>query len=150
MLHPHDLLQDTLLVTAKQTESQIWHTDCADSSAVRSRTPLSGHPDMKVFLVVEAWKVIFFLAGEPEGRGQSWFSPSLRASLVHMLRLKNRICKGLHDGFTLQLGKCKRAAELCSSLLEKKFSSLTKSFLGQVSNSSSVQSLPYSVHILIL
>lgn len=75
---------------------------------------MSGHPDMKVFLVVEAWKVIyfFFLLGEPEGRAKL-VMPLLTASLVHMLKLKSRICKGLRDGFTPQLAKCKRAAELC-------------------------------------
>lgn len=99
-------------------EGQICHTDCTDLSAVRSWTHFSGHPDTKVFLVVEAWKVIFFLLGEPEE--QSWLPPSLRASSVHMLRLKSRICKGLHDGFTPQLGKRKKAAGLCSSLPEKK------------------------------
>lgn len=68
---------------------------------------------------LEGYIFFFFLLGEPEGRAKL-VMPLLTASLVHMLKLKSRICKGLRDGFTPQLAKCKRAAELCWSPLEKK------------------------------
>lgn len=111
-----------LLSPPKQMEDQICQMDCTDFSALRSRSNLnlSGHPDMKVFLVIKSWKVIFPLLREPEGKARLMLLPSPRASLVHMLRLNSRTCQGLHDGFTPQLGKHKRTPGLCSSLLEKK------------------------------
>lgn len=69
--------------------------------------------------MIKSWKDIFSLLREPEGKAKLMLPPSLRGSLVLMLRLKSKTWQGLHDGFTLQFGKRRRMPGLCSSLLGK-------------------------------